>query len=287
MLTAERIEGIYDYIGSRVRAERVDASLSQDELGLRVGLTRTSISNIELGHQKIQIHTLYDIAAVLGVPPTALLPPAPDQAEVEERYLKKLSLGEREWVKAILATLPDKEDQGRRAEKAPAIDKNPEMLLGRLGVDSPPVPVDQVAQQCGAEIRYAPYEGEMSGLLFNNGDRIIIGLNSSDTKVRQRFAIAHELGHLALHGDKELHVDRTFSSTRGKGAAMKIDQVESDANDFAVRMLIPMSMITSDLRGKPVDYSDGEKMRGLSERYKVGTEVMTYRLMRLNALIKS
>jgi transcriptional regulator with XRE-family HTH domain len=287
VLTAERVEGIYDYIGARVRAARIDTSMSQDELGLRVGLTRTSISNIELGHQKVQIHTLYDIATVLGVPLASLLPPAPDQADVEERYLKKLSLAEREWVKTVLATLPAKEGRGRRAEKPAVLDGDPEKLLARLGINAPPVPVDRVAQQCGAEIRYVPYEGEMSGLLLNDGERIIIGINSSDPKVRQRFAVAHELGHLALHGDKELHVDRNFSSVRGAGAQAKINQGESEANDFAVSMLIPAPMITFDLKGRPVDYSDREKMDGLAERYKVGPEVMTYRLMRLNSLVKS
>jgi Zn-dependent peptidase ImmA (M78 family) len=230
---------------------------------------------------------LYDIATVLGLQPAALLPPFSNQAEVREIYLKSLSLGEREWVKSILGTLPGRESQGPSADRKVVIEKNPEAILRKLEVDAPPVPVDHVAQQCGAELRYAPYEGEMSGLLLNDGERIIIGLNSRDAKVRQRFAIAHELGHLALHGDKKLHVDRTFSSVRGRGASIRTDPVESSANDFAIGLLVPPSMITSDLKGKKLDYSNGEMLGGLAERYKVGLEVMTYRLMKLNALTVS
>lgn len=279
MLTPERIEGVYDYIGARIRSGRMDANLSQDELGLRVGLTRTSISNIELGRQKVQIHTLYEIASVLGVTPAALLPPSPDQAEVEEKYLKRLSLGEQEWVKSILATLPGRDGSERGAGKTVEIGKDPERLLQQVGVNAPPVPVDQVARQCGAEIRYAPYEGQMSGLLLRDGGQIIIGLNSLDPKARQRFAVAHELGHLALHGDRELHVDRTFSAVRGKRFSSKIDHVEREANDFAVGLLIPAGMLKADLKNKPVDFSDGEMIGVLADRYKVGPEIMTYRLM--------
>lgn len=287
MLTPERVEGLYDYIGARIRSERAGTGLSQGELGRRVGLTRTSISNIELGRQKIQIHTLYDIATVLGVPPAALLPPQPDRSAVEERYLRRLSLGEGEWVRGILAPMPGGEVAAPNSEKPRAIEKDSEALLRRLGVNVPPVPVDQVASRCGAEIRYAAYDGEMGGLLLNEGGRVVIGLNSVETKARQRFAIAHLLGHLALHGEKGLRVDRTFSSMKGEGVSAKRDQEESAANDFAAGLLVPPSMIKADLKGKKVDYSNGDMLAGLADRYKVGVEVMVYRLMRMDAITAS
>jgi transcriptional regulator with XRE-family HTH domain len=39
-------------------------------------LSRTSITNIERGRQPVQLHTLYKIAALFDVEPTALLPGA-------------------------------------------------------------------------------------------------------------------------------------------------------------------------------------------------------------------
>ena len=53
----------------------------------------------------------------------------------------------------------------------------------------------------GALVRYAPFDGQMSGLLHRSedGNRAVIGVNSRHPTVRQRFSIAHELGHLALH----------------------------------------------------------------------------------------
>ncbi len=49
--------------------------LTQAELGGAVGLTRTSITNIERGRQRILVHTLFEIAAELGIEPRDLLPP--------------------------------------------------------------------------------------------------------------------------------------------------------------------------------------------------------------------
>ena len=51
--------------------------MTQDRLGMLIGLSRTSITNIEKGRQHVSLHHLYRIADVLGVPPDMLLPPAP------------------------------------------------------------------------------------------------------------------------------------------------------------------------------------------------------------------
>lgn len=57
---------IYGLLGKQIRAARQKSGLTQDELAQKVGLTRTSITNIEQGQQKIQIHTLYEMAHALN-----------------------------------------------------------------------------------------------------------------------------------------------------------------------------------------------------------------------------
>ncbi|RYZ90655.1 MAG: XRE family transcriptional regulator [Proteobacteria bacterium] len=59
---------IYTEIGRRIRDAREAANLTQEELGTRVGLKRTSITNIEKARQSIQVHTLYSIAEALDLP---------------------------------------------------------------------------------------------------------------------------------------------------------------------------------------------------------------------------
>ena len=50
--------------------------MSQEDLAAKVGLTRVSITNIENGKHRIQVHTLYAIAQALEVPISELLPNA-------------------------------------------------------------------------------------------------------------------------------------------------------------------------------------------------------------------
>jgi transcriptional regulator with XRE-family HTH domain len=67
-------EALYREIGARIRAEREDLGFDQIELAEHIGLTRTSITNIEAGRQRMLIHTLYALADALGVSITCLLP---------------------------------------------------------------------------------------------------------------------------------------------------------------------------------------------------------------------
>jgi len=60
---------IYKIIGGRIRDERRKHELTQNELASRVGLNRTSITNVEKGKQKLLVHTLVDIARSLGTSP--------------------------------------------------------------------------------------------------------------------------------------------------------------------------------------------------------------------------
>ncbi|MCA1671851.1 MAG: helix-turn-helix domain-containing protein, partial [Actinobacteria bacterium] len=63
----DAVDQLYEVIGERIRAARVHAGTTQTELGQRVGLTRSSIANIEAGRQRAMIHTLLQVAQALEV----------------------------------------------------------------------------------------------------------------------------------------------------------------------------------------------------------------------------
>ena len=48
--------------------------MTQSKLGEIVGLSRTSITNIELGRQHVSLHHLFQFAEALNTTPDALLP---------------------------------------------------------------------------------------------------------------------------------------------------------------------------------------------------------------------
>jgi transcriptional regulator with XRE-family HTH domain len=65
---------LYKAIGQRIRERRVKRGFTQNKLAELLSLSRTSITNIESGRQKLLIHTLVELAIVLDVDVSELLP---------------------------------------------------------------------------------------------------------------------------------------------------------------------------------------------------------------------
>jgi transcriptional regulator with XRE-family HTH domain len=69
-------EPVYAEIGRRIEHFRLERRISQGELGrrLRHPLTRAAVSNMEGGRQRVLVHVLLEIAEVLRIEPSRLLP---------------------------------------------------------------------------------------------------------------------------------------------------------------------------------------------------------------------
>lgn len=92
---------LYTQTGRLIRAVRKAKGWTQGQLASEVGLSRTSITNIERGHQKIFLDALWDIAARLGVSITRLIPES-GQTPLQERVPNGVSMKELEWIKGIM-----------------------------------------------------------------------------------------------------------------------------------------------------------------------------------------
>jgi transcriptional regulator with XRE-family HTH domain len=68
-------ELIYQYIGGQLRRRRSELGLTQAQIAQRIGVERTSISNIEAGRQKLPIHALYQLCHLFDVEVNQILPP--------------------------------------------------------------------------------------------------------------------------------------------------------------------------------------------------------------------
>lgn len=69
-------EKLYADIGRRIKHAR--RPLTQGELAQRLGIKRTSITNIEKGSQRATLFFLYSVAQELGIPLQRLLPAVDD-----------------------------------------------------------------------------------------------------------------------------------------------------------------------------------------------------------------
>lgn len=68
-----RVGNLYEVVGAELRARRAACGLKQDELALRVGMSRASVANIEGGRQAISLHHLTDLAEALGTTASSVL----------------------------------------------------------------------------------------------------------------------------------------------------------------------------------------------------------------------
>jgi transcriptional regulator with XRE-family HTH domain len=98
---------LYALVGQLIRKAREEHGLTQAQLASLVSLTRTSITNIEHGRQKLSLHTVYEIADALAVEPYTLLPPSNKLLEaqgIDQDIPADLSHNEREWIRSIVTT---------------------------------------------------------------------------------------------------------------------------------------------------------------------------------------
>lgn len=165
-------------------------------------------------------------------------------------------------------------------------------LLSAAGVNEPPVPIDRLVSLAGAVVSYQPFDADdISGLLYRTDDAAaVIGVNSNNVKVRQRFTIAHELGHLHLHERQDLILDRHVQvNFRDATSSTASNQEEIEANQFASELLMPREFLEHSLKslmaGRPL--SDSDLVRRLAGRFEVSQQAMEFRLASLGMLTPS
>jgi Zn-dependent peptidase ImmA (M78 family) len=167
--------------------------------------------------------------------------------------------------------------------------KNPQgearKILERLEIKQPPIPVDKVARFLGAQIRYSPLDGEISGLIYIREGMPIIGVNSLHPPNRQRFTIAHECGHLVLHRhliSREIHVDKKFAVLRRDNkSATGVEQIEIQANRFAAELTMPRAFLLRALGNHSIDIDDSSLVNRLATEFKMSVDAMRIRMTNL------
>ncbi|MGW0871441.1 ImmA/IrrE family metallo-endopeptidase [Streptomyces sp. NPDC002740] len=109
--------------------------------------------------------------------------------------------------------------------------------------------VERLADHLGIVVSRSAFKhGDVSGMLIRqDGQSPVVGVNDSHSNHRQRFTIAHELGHFLLHPGREVVLDRPVRvNLRDKTSSMATDREEIEANAFAASVLMPAGLIRSE-----------------------------------------
>ncbi len=163
-----------------------------------------------------------------------------------------------------------------------------EELLAKLKIEKAPVPVERVAKQLGATLKFEPFDGndDISAMLYRDDERVLIGVNSKHARTRQRFSIAHECGHLKLHKGK-MYVDARINF-RDTVSGLAIDPEEIEANAFAAELLMPRTFVITEIKKLLKTHEPHEVpiiVKELSKVFDVSKQAMEFRLKNLGLIV--
>lgn len=112
-------------------------------------------------------------------------------------------------------------------------------LLINCGIDNPSeIAIADLINLNDGIVQEIPLDNCDGRMVMKNG-RSIVSLNSNiEYPQKKRFVLAHELGHMLLHGNSEA----TFSDDYATLEAYKNGPQEIEANEFASELLMPESL---------------------------------------------
>lgn len=168
------------------------------------------------------------------------------------------------------------------------IDQQAWLLIQQNNITVPPVQVETIALNLNLTVTAYDLGNGVSGALVIEDNKGSIGYNPSHPKVRQRFTIAHELGHYNLHntsrGDK-LFVDKDFIVKYRNAASYTSAELkqEQEANAFGAALLMPKDFVLAELaKDKYSELSEYKLIEELAKVFDVSVPAMTYRLSDLH-----
>lgn len=146
------------------------------------------------------------------------------------------------------------------------------------GVGQRPAPIDpvQIARALGINVYSLELENELSGMIAKldpQGD-VNMFVNNQHAAVRQRFTVAHELGHYFANQQFPDADKRTYIHRRNSLSACGTYGEEIFANQFAAELLMPANEVRS-----LVDL--GFDRTALAARFHVSLDAIGHRLRNL------
>lgn len=139
------------------------------------------------------------------------------------------------------------------------------------------LPIDPraIAEKMGITVKPVTCCG-YSGKAFHKNDQAVIEYDENEFSLRQRFTIAHELGHHVLGHTASGH---QYRDEANKFSVHVPIPEESQANKFAAELLAPEMGIKHFIFKENINSLDK-----LAEKFSISTVAMKYRLTNLGLL---
>ncbi len=269
-----------DFVGTNLRLIRLFHGLSLAELGERVGVSKQFLSRVETGAESVAASLENSLVEELEVLPEFFYhldpnPIADEQCHFRRQLttkvvLRQIARARGEMLKRLVGVLDEHVELphyqvGEADPESPeAIERAAEKFRSLFGLGLGPLSnVTRIAENAGAVVmKVHGLATEIDAISFAT-KRPLIALNGSGRSAcRERFGIAHELGHFSLH----------------IGVLTGDRLTETQANRFASAFLMPRSTFASEcrlaIRGTRLNW------QGLSElklRWRVSKAAIIFR----------
>lgn len=262
-----------------MKSARLEAGLSQSVVANALALSQAAVSQLEAGRRSPRVDELASLSSLLSRDVDYFLTPMREEAQV---------LGM--TFRAATAELPLPALQDALSHFIDEIETQPypgaELVieatepkaaaretLEKSGQDAVPVNVKAIAARLGVGLFFRPFPDALSAFLLRGEGRSVIGVNSTQSPVRQRFSAAHECGHFVLrHGDDSVFDYAVPATSDGEPPGYDW-QNEREANTFAAELLMPADRLQAEAATM--------SLRRLASRYEVSQEAMSFRLLNL------
>lgn len=177
------------------------------------------------------------------------------------------------------------------------IDEKARDMLTRAEAFVQPIDLNRILEKLKLELKLAPMEEEYSGFLAVD-ERVIV-INRQHPKTRQRFTIAHEIGHYHLHRSRQasnVFIDRAVYFRSDREVYFRDNQfgeadhrMELEANAYAAGLLMPQQLLDRyiDQHADDVDLSKAAGIRMLADEFEVSRAAMEYRLQNLGFILRT
>ena len=282
-------------LADRVRAAMEAAGMSQRALGQAIGFDPPTMSKALSGKRGFKPLELALISETLGISVQQLLAdgtrsreavlarvqpegsPATEQALARVRQMLELDgLLSEQGFEALPAVRPPRPSASLPYEQGELLAQR---LRSQSGLGDADLPTDlgqlaaDVEDKFNVDVAIEPLESGLDGLAIWRRHYTLIMVSSSIAAHRQRYTIAHELGHL-MAGDQGDIVDENINYSR--------TPAETRANAFAAAFLMPAGA----LRAATGEHSTPteELVADLLARYRVSLDALAFRLHNLGII---
>lgn len=278
------------FAGERLVLARQLAGLRKSELAARIGKSATAVSAWETGMKRPTAANVVEVAISLGVTPAFFAPRGAGTATAVSvphfRSLRSTSQKARDQAFAYGLLAVDIADAVEKHVEFPEIDipsfevladnsgSEPEEAARELrrswGIESGPMKhLVRMLEQHGVLVTFSPMQtSAVDAYSFESATRPVVVLNPvKNNYYRQRFDVAHELGHLVMHRDAE------------PGGRV----VEDQAHRFASELLMPSADLRT-LLPTAMNARSWDVLGALKEQWGVSIQALLFRARRLGTI---